>query len=210
MSEKKSAISYFTDQLWTSNQVLVAILGICSALAVTTGLKVALTMGVSVALVTACSCFLVSLLRHWIPSSVRMIAQLAIISTAVSSVDQLLKAFQYDTWKGITVYVALIITNCIVMGRTEGMAKNVSPIPAFLDGLGAGLGYAFVLFTVGFIRELFGFGTLFGYAVIPASWYSPTGYMNNGLMVLPPSAFVLIGLMIWGANAYKARLVVKK
>src|ERR1700720_3750413 len=187
------AYTYLTSQLWGSNQVLVAILGICSALGVTNRLSVSLTMGLSVSFVTAFSSFFVSLLRKVTPDSVRMITQLAIISVFVIIIDQFLKAYAFNISKVLSVFVGLIITNCIVMGRTEGMAKNVEPIPAFLDGLGAGLGYAWVLVVIGAIRELFGFGQLFNYQIIPHSWYataqSPDGYDNFALMVSPPAAF---------------------
>lgn len=204
MTQKTPTLSYFTSQLWGGNQVLVAVLGICSALGVTNRLSVSVTMGLSVSFVTAFSCLIVSLLRKITPDSVRMIAQLAIISVFVIIIDQLLQAYAFNISKVLSVFVGLIITNCIVMGRTEGMAKNVEPIPAFLDGLGAGLGYAWVLFVIGGIRELFGFGELFNYQVIPTSWYAtaqnPDGYDNFALMVSPPAAFFLIGGMIWIYN----------
>lgn len=200
-SEKHSNFSYMTKQLWGENQVLVAVLGICSALGVTNRLSVAITMGLSVSFVTACSAFFVSLLRNVTPDSVRMITQLAIISVFVIIIDQLLQAYFFSISKVLSVFVGLIITNCIVMGRMEGMAKSVPPIPAFLDGLGAGLGYAWVLFIVGAIRELFGFGQLFGYQVIPLTFYAaaenPNRYENLSFMVSPPAAFFIIGVMIW-------------
>src|SRR5438552_8509847 len=158
MEQKIPLHTYFTSQLLQSNQVLVAILGICSALGVTNRLSVAITMGLSVTFVTAFSSFFVSLLRKITPDSVRMITQLAIISMFVLVIDQFLQAYFFSSSKVMSAFVGLIITNCIVMGRTEGMAKNVDPIPAFLDGLGAGFGYAIILFFIGFIRELFGFG----------------------------------------------------
>lgn len=204
MAQKISTTSYFTNQLWGGNQVLVAVLGICSALGVTNRLSVSVTMGLSVSFVTAFSSFFVSLLRKITPDSVRMIAQLAIISVFVIIIDQLLQAYAFNISKVLSVFVGLIITNCIVMGRTEGMAKNVEPIPAFLDGLGAGLGYAWVLFVIGALREFFGFGQLFNYQVIPLSWYAtaqnPDGYDNFALMVSPPAAFFIIGGMIWIYN----------
>lgn len=205
MSDAKTpTLSYFTNQLWGGNQILVAVLGICSALGVTNRLSVSITMGLSVSFVTAFSSFFVSLLRRMTPDSVRMITQLAIISVFVIVIDQFLQAYFFSTSKILSVFVGLIITNCIVMGRTEGMAKNVAPIPAFLDGLGAGLGYAWVLFVVGFIRELFGFGQLFGHQVVPLSWYAtpenPNAYDNFALMVSPPAAFFIIGGMIWIFN----------
>ena len=205
MAEQKvSPFSYLTNQLWGGNQILVAVLGICSALGVTNRLSVSVTMGLSVSFVTACSSFIVSLLRKVTPDSVRMITQLAIISVFVIIIDQFLQAYFFSISKVLSVFVGLIITNCIVMGRTEGMAKNVAPIPAFMDGLGAGLGYAAVLFIVGGIRELFGFGQLFGYQVVPLSWYAtaerPDAYDNFALMVSPPAAFFIIGGLIWIYN----------
>lgn len=208
MSASKPPVStYFTSQLWSGNQVLVAILGICSALAVTNRLSVAITMGLSVSFVTGFSSLFVSLLRKITPDSVRMIAQLAIISVFVIIIDQFLKAYFFSISKILSVFVGLIITNCIVMGRTESMAKNVQPLPAFLDGIGAGMGYAIVLFIVAFIRELFGFGQLFGYQVIPLSWYAtathPDGYDNFILMVSPPAAFFIIGGLIYLSKKFQ-------
>lgn len=202
MSQPKPPLhTYFTSQLWSGNQVLVAVLGICSALGITNRLSVAITMGLSVAFVTGFSSFFVSIMRKITPDSVRMIAQLAIISVFVTIIDQFLQAYFFSISKVLSVFVGLIITNCIVMGRTEGMAKNVEPIPALLDGLGAGMGYAIVLFIVAFIRELFGFGQLFGYQVIPLSWYAtaanPDGYDNFVLMISAPAAFFLIGGLIY-------------
>lgn len=201
MASKPPVSSYFTSQLWQGNQILVAVLGICSALAITNRLSVAITMGLSVSFVTAFSSFFVSVLRKITPDSVRMIAQLAIISVFVIIIDQFLKAYFFNISKVLSVFVGLIITNCIVMGRTEGMAKNVEPIPAFLDGLGAGMGYAIILFIVAFVRELFGFGQLFGYQIVPTFLYAspenPSGYENLVLMVSPPAAFFLIGGLIY-------------
>lgn len=201
---KTPNISYLTNQLWGGNQILVAVLGICSALGVTNRLSVSITMGLSVAFVTAFSALFVSLLRRVTPDSVRMITQLAIISVFVIIIDQFLQAYFFSISKVLSVFVGLIITNCIVMGRMEGMAKNVTPFPAFLDGLGAGLGYAWVLFIVGGIRELFGFGQLLGYQVVPLTWYAsaanPNGYENLALMVSPPAAFFILGGMIWVFN----------
>ncbi len=204
MAQKVATMSYLTNQLWGGNQILVAVLGICSALGVTNRLSVSVTMGLSVSFVTAFSSFFVSLLRKVTPDSVRMITQLAIISVFVIIIDQFLQAYFFSISKVLSVFVGLIITNCIVMGRTEGMAKNVAPIPAFLDGLGAGLGYAGVLFIVGGIRELLGFGQLFGYQVVPLTWYAtaenPDAYDNFALMVSPPAAFFILGGMIWVFN----------
>ena len=200
-------IKYVTEQLWENNQILVAVLGICSALAVTIQIKVALVMGAAVIFVTSFSSLLVSLIRNYTPPIVRMIAQLAIISTFVIIVDQLLKAFSFEMSKTLSVFVGLIITNCLVMGRAESMAKNVAPIPAFLDGFGAAMGYAIVLFIVGAIRELFGFGTLFDYQVIPDSFYA-AGYANCNIMALAPSAFFILGGMIWVYNLMRKQDVV--
>ena len=206
MTQEMPLREYFTSQLLSQNQVLVAILGICSALGVTNRLSIAITMGLSVSFVTAFSSFFVSFLRKITPDSVRMITQLAIISLFVIIIDQFLQAYFFSLSKVLSVYVGLIITNCIVMGRTEGMAKNVAPLPALLDGFGAGLGYAIILCIIGFVRELFGFGELLGMRVIPASWYAtsqnPDGYQNFGLMVTPPAAFFIIGVLICFVNIY--------
>ncbi|WP_369016790.1 NADH:ubiquinone reductase (Na(+)-transporting) subunit D, partial [Chlamydia pneumoniae] len=192
------------DPLWSNNQILIAILGICSALAVTTTVQTAITMGIAVSIVTGCSSFFVSLLRKFTPDSVRMITQLIIISLFVIVIDQFLKAFFFDISKTLSVFVGLIITNCIVMGRSESLARHVTPIPAFLDGFASGLGYGWVLLVIGVIRELFGFGTLMGFRIIPQFVYAsethPDGYQNLSLMVLAPSAFFLLGIMIWLVN----------
>ena len=203
---KGSKWNYLTEQLWHSNQILVAVLGICSALAITNRLSISLAMGLSVTFVVSCSSFFVSLLRNITPTNVRMITQLAIISVFVIIIDQFLKAYFFPISKTMSVFVGLIITNCIVMGRAEGMAKNVPPAAAFLDGMGAGLGYGLVLMLVGGIREFFGFGQLFGYQVVPQAWYAaagqnPNGYENMALMVSPPAAFFIIGGLIALSNA---------
>ncbi|WP_390238336.1 NADH:ubiquinone reductase (Na(+)-transporting) subunit D [Vibrio sp. F74] len=179
-----------------NNPIALQVLGVCSALAVTTKLETAFVMTIAVIFVTAFSNFFVSLIRHHIPNSVRIIVQMAIIASLVIVVDQFLKAYLYDISKQLSVFVGLIITNCIVMGRAEAYAMKSEPIPSFLDGIGNGLGYGFVLITVGFFRELFGSGKLFGMEVLPlvseGGWYQP-----NGMMLLAPSAFFLIGFMIW-------------
>lgn len=197
---------YYTDQLLKNNQILVAVLGICSALAVTIKVSVAITMGLSVIFVTSFSSMFVSLIRKYTPDSVRMIAQLAIISMFVIIVDQFLKAYDYEMSRTLSVFVGLIITNCLVMGRAEAMAKNVPPLPAFLDGAGAASGYAIVLLIVGVLREFFGFGTILDFRLIPNSLYAtpefPDGYVNNTFMALAPSAFFIIGVMIWINNTY--------
>ncbi|MFZ0565021.1 MAG: NADH:ubiquinone reductase (Na(+)-transporting) subunit D [Chlamydiales bacterium] len=195
---------YFLDPVWKNNQILVAILGICSALAVTTTVDTALTMGIAVCFVTSFSCFFVSLFRNFTPANVRMIAQLAIISSFVIIVDQFLRAYFFNISKTLSVFVGLIITNCLVMGRAESMARHIRPIPAFFDGLGAALGYAWVLLLVGVLREFGGFGQLFGIQIIPEGWYAsaerPDAYENFGLMVLAPAAFFILGFFIWIAN----------
>lgn len=202
MAEPKPPVqTYFTSQLWSGNQVLVAILGICSALAITNKLQIAIAMGLSVMFVTGFSSLFVSMLRKQTPDSVRMITQLAIISVFVIIIDNFLRAYFFDIAQVLSVFTGLIITNCIVMGRTESMAKNVTPLPALLDGLGAGAGYAIVLIAIAIVREVLGFGTLGGYQVIPLSWYAtpdqPYGYENFALMVTPPAAFFLIGGLVW-------------
>jgi Na+-transporting NADH:ubiquinone oxidoreductase subunit D len=198
---------YLTDQVYSNNQILIAVLGICSALGVTNRLLYAIVMGIAVTFVTSFSCLLTSIFRKYTPDTIRMIVQLAFISLFTIIVDQFLQAYMYNVSKVLSVFVGLIITNCILMGRTEGMAKNVPPLPAFLDGVGAGIGYSIVLGMIGGIREIFGFGQLLGYQVIPLSWYAtvenPDGYRNLGLMNVPPSAFFLIAVMIWGLNRYK-------
>lgn len=203
----KRSYTYFYDQIFKNNQILVAVLGICSALAVTIKVSVAITMGLAVLFVTSFSSLLVSLIRHYTPDSVRMIAQLAIISMFVIIVDQFLKAYDYEMSRTLSVFVGLIITNCLVMGRAEAMARNVAPLPAFLDGAGAALGYAGVLLIVGIIRELFGFGTLLDFQIIPTALYAtpdhPTWYVNNTFMALAPSAFFILGIMIWINNLWQ-------
>jgi len=205
--DKKPLSRYFLDPLWNDNQILVAVLGICSALAVTIKMEVALTMALAVSFVTAFSSFFVSLIRKKTPDSVRMIAQLAIISLFVITVDQFLRAYYFEMSKTLSVFVGLIITNCIVMGRAESVAKNVPPIPALLDGLASGFGYGYVLLLVGAIREIFGFGTFFGLTIIPQGWYataaSPDRFVNIGLMPLAPAAFFILGFFVWIANALK-------
>jgi len=191
-----------------NNPIALQILGICSALAVTSSLKVALVMSLSVTAVTACSNFSISLIRNYIPSSIRIIVQMVIIASLVIVVDQVLKAVAYDISKQLSVFVGLIITNCIVMGRAEAFAMKNPPIPSFFDGVGNGLGYCFVLMTVGFVRELFGSGSLFGFEVLPVvsngGWYVP-----NGLLLLPPSAFFLIGFFIWALRSFRSNQVEK-
>lgn len=179
-----------------ANPVTVLILGICSALAVTAKLKPAIVMALSVTVVTALSNLVISLLRKGIPAKIRIIVQLIVVAALVILVDQVLKAFVYDVSKQLSVYVGLIITNCIVMGRLEAYAMGNGPWESFLDGIGNGLGYGLILVIVAFFRELFGSGTLLGFQVIPEGLYN-LGYMNNGLMILPPMALVIIGIIMW-------------
>ena len=189
------------EPLRKANPVTVLVLGICSCLAVTAQLKPALVMGASVTVVTALSNLIISLLRKGIPSRIRIIVQLVVVvATLVIMIDQFLKAFAYDVSKQLSVYVGLIITNCIIMGRLEAFALSHGPWESFLDGIGNGLGYSLVLVIVAFFRELLGSGTLLGYQVIPQSFYE-AGYQNNGLMILPPMALILIGVIIWINNS---------
>ena len=181
----------FTNPLAANNPVIVQILGICSALAVTVKLEPAFVMGLSVTFVCAFSNLIMSLLRNGVPSRIRIIVQLVVIATLVIVVDQVLRAFMYDVSKQLSVYVGLIITNCIVMGRVEAFALGNKPWDAFVDGVANGLGYAFILVLVAFFRELFGSGTLFGIEIL-GDWYTP-----NALMLFPPMALIIIGCIIW-------------
>ncbi|MBO6069176.1 MAG: NADH:ubiquinone reductase (Na(+)-transporting) subunit D [Bacteroidales bacterium] len=185
--------------LFKGNPITVLVLGICSSLAVTVQLKGALVMALSVTLVTAFSSLFISLLRNTIPNRVRIIVQLVVVAMFVILIDQALKAFSYDTSKMLSVYIGLIITNCIIMGRIEAFALGNKPWPSFVDGAFNGLGYGMILIIVAFFRELFGSGTLLGYQIIPQSWYIENGgwYANNGLMILPPMALILLGCVVW-------------
>ena len=189
-------LNLITAPLRKANPITVLILGICSSLAVTAKLKPAIVMALSVTVVTALSNLVISLLRKGIPSKIRIIVQLIVVATLVILVDQFLKAFMYDVSKQLSVFVGLIITNCIVMGRLEAFAMSHSPWESFLDGVGNGLGYGLILVIVAFFRELFGNGTLLGYQVIPQGLYD-FGYINNSLMILPPMALIIIGIIIW-------------
>ena len=188
--------------VFNENPIALQILGICSALAVTSSLKVTSVMCICLIVVAAVSSMLVSFIRNQIPGSIRIIVQMTVIASVVILVDQVLKAVAYDISKQLSVFVGLIITNCIVMGRAEGFAMKNPPIDSFLDGIGNGLGYSVILLALAFVRELFGSGTLYGFEVLPIStnggWYVP-----NGMLLLPPSAFFLIGLFIWGLRAWK-------
>ncbi|MCK6510395.1 NADH:ubiquinone reductase (Na(+)-transporting) subunit D [Myxococcota bacterium] len=197
------------DPLFDNNPIAIQVLGICSALAVTTKLETAVVMAIAVTLVTAFSNLAISVLRNYIPPSIRIIVQLTVIASLVIVTDQILKAFVFEISKQLSVFVGLIITNCIVMGRAEAFAMQNGPRASFIDGIGNGLGYGIVLLVVGFFRELFGTGKLFGMVVFPLAseggWYVP-----NGLMVLSPAAFFLIGGFIWLLRTWKPELAEKE
>ncbi len=186
----------FSEPLIKSNPIFIQMLGICSALAVTVQLKTAIVMALSLTFVLAFSNLIISMLRKVIPRNIRMIVELSVIATLVILADEVLRAFLYDISKQLSVFVGLIITNCIVMGRAETFALGNPPGLSFLDGLGNGAGYGSVLIAVAFIRELFGSGKLFGFNVIPHSFYN-AGYENMGFMLLAPAAFIIIGLLVW-------------
>ena len=200
--EKLNLKEVFTAPLMSLNPVILQVLGICSALAVTSNMKTAFVMSLAVTVVISCANLAVSSIRNIIPGSVRFIVELTVIASLVIVVDQFLKAFSYKLDKELSVYVGLIITNCIVMGRAEAFAMKYPPLPSLLDGLANGLGYSIILLTVGTVREIFGSGTWFGLTIFPLAkdggWYVP-----NGLLVLPPSGFFLIGLFIWAVRSSK-------
>ncbi len=179
-----------------NNPVVVQVLGICSALAVTVQLKPAIVMGLSVTIIVALSNVIISLMRNTIPNNVRIIVQLVVVAAVVTVVSEILKAFAYDVSVQLSVYIGLIITNCILMGRLEAYAMSNKPWDSFLDGLGNGLGYSWILIAVAFVRELFGSGKLFGFQVIPTSFYE-AGYLDNGLMMMPSMALILVACIIW-------------
>ncbi|WP_181953374.1 NADH:ubiquinone reductase (Na(+)-transporting) subunit D [Stutzerimonas kirkiae] len=194
--------------IFNNNPIGLQILGICSALAVTSSLNTAIVMSIGLTLTTAFSSFFISMIRSQIPSSIRMIAQVVIIASLVIVIDQFLKAYAFDVSKQLSVFVGLIITNCIVMGRAEAFAMQNPPVLSFFDGLGNGLGYSAMLIALGVVRELLGSGKLLGFEILPllkeGGWYMP-----NGLLLLPPSAFFLIGLFIWGLRSWKKGQVEK-
>lgn len=205
----KSTKEVLLDPLFNSNPITVQVLGVCSALAVTSKLETALVMALGLTVVTGFSNLLISLLREHIPSSVRIIIQLTLIASLVIITDQLLKAYLYDVATQLSVFVGLIITNCIVMGRAEAYAMANPPWPSFVDGIGNGLGYSLILLSVGFVRELFGAGKIFGVTILPlvtdGGWYTP-----NGLMVLSPAAFFLIAIAIWIMRSINPALAEEK
>lgn len=196
MAEKISNRDIFFNPFSKDNPVVVQVLGICSCLAVTAKLEPALVMGISVIAVLAFSNVIISLIRNTIPTNIRIIVQLVVVAALVIIVNQLLLAFAYDVSKQLSVFIGLIITNCILMGRLEAFAMGNKPWPSFLDGVGNGIGYTIILVIVGFFRELLGSGTLLGYQVIPQSFYD-AGYANNGLMILPPMALIVVACIIW-------------
>ncbi len=196
MSKLFSKESPLVSPLNLNNPVAVQVLGICSALAVTSQLEPAIVMGLSVTVITAFSNVIISLLRKTIPNRIRIIVQLVVVATLVTIVSQVLKAFAYDVSVQLSVYVGLIITNCILMGRLEAFAMQNGPWESCLDGIGNGLGYALILVIVGFVRELFGFGTLLGFEVLPSSWY-----VTNGMMVMPAMSLIIVGCVIWAHRA---------
>ena len=204
MAEKTKDLLF--GPIFDNNPIALQILGICSALAVTSNLSTTVTMCIALTLVVAFSNFFVSTIRNSIPSSIRIIVQMTIIASLVIVVDQFLKAYAYSISKQLSVFVGLIITNCIVMGRAEAFAMQNKPLPSFMDGIGNGLGYSVLLLVLGFIRVLFGAGSLFGVQVLPSiadgGWYQ-----TNGLLLLPPSAFFLIGFFIWAVRAWKPEQV---
>lgn len=197
-----------TNPLLKNNPVTVLVLGICSALAVTVKLEPACVMALSVTAVTGFSSFFVSLIRNTIPNRIRIIVQLVVVALFVILVDQILKAYAYEVSKQLSVFVGLIITNCIIMGRIEAFALGNKPIPSLLDGFANGAGYGLILIVIAFFRELIGSGTVFGFQVIPESWYAANGgwYLNNGLFILPPMALILCGIIIWVQRSFQKDL----
>lgn len=205
MAEKISNKTAFFNPLSKDNPVIVQVLGICSALAVTAKLEPAIVMGLSVIAVLAFSCVIISLIRNTIPNNIRIIVQLVVVAGLVVIVNQLLEAYAYNVSKQLSVFVGLIITNCILMGRLEAFAMSNRPLPAFLDGVGNGLGYTIILVITAFFRELLGSGTLLGYQVVPQCLYD-AGYANNGLMILPPMALIVVACIIWVHRAHNKDL----
>ena len=205
MADKTSNKQIFFNPFSKDNPVIVQVLGICSCLAVTAKLEPALVMGISVIAVLAFSNVIISLIRNTIPTNIRIIVQLVVVAALVIVVNQLLLAYAYDVSKQLSVFIGLIITNCILMGRLEAFAMGNKPWPSFLDGVGNGIGYAIILIIVGFFRELLGSGSLMGYQVIPQCAYD-AGYVNNGLMILPPMALIVVACIIWAHRSWNKDL----
>lgn len=205
----KKNLRLLSDPMNSSNPITVQVLGICSALAVTAQLKPSIVMALSVIAVLAFSNVIISLLRNTIPNRIRIIVQLVVIATLVILVDQVLKAYVYDVSKQLSVFVGLIITNCIIMGRLEAFALGNRPWQSFLDGIGNGAGYGIILIIVGLAREFFGSGSILGYQLIPTSWYIENGgfYANNGMMILPPMALITVGIIIWVQRSRNRKLI---
>jgi Na+-transporting NADH:ubiquinone oxidoreductase subunit D len=203
-------LKLFTAPIGKDNPITVQVLGICSALAVTVKLEPALVMALSVTIVVAVSNFVIAAMRHAIPDRIRIIVQLVVIATMVILVDQFLKAYAFDVSKQLSVFVGLIITNCILMGRLEAFAMANKPWPSFIDGLGNGAGYGLILVIVAFFRELLGSGTVYGYPVIEKLGLYKMGYENNGMMILPPMALITVGLIIWFQRSRDRNLIEKK
>ena len=202
-------LKLLTEPLGRNNPITVQVLGICSALAVTVKLKPAIVMALSVTIVTAFSNLVIAAMRKYIPDRIRIIVQLVVIATMVILVDQFLKAYVFDVSKQLSVFVGLIITNCILMGRLEAFAMANKPWPSFLDGLGNGFGYGLILIIVAFLRELFGSGTIYGYPVMQKLGIYATGYENNGMIILPPMALILVGCIIWFQRSRDKSLIEK-
>ena len=204
----KKNIEALNTPLLKENPVTVQVLGICSALAVTSKLEPAIVMGLSVTVIVAMANVIISLIRNTIPMRIRIIVQLVVVATLVTLVSEILKAFAYDVSVQLSVYIGLIITNCILMGRLEAFAMANKPWPSFLDGIGNGLGYASILVIIAFFRELLGSGTLFGFRIIPESWYLAEGgfYSNCGLMLFPPMALIIVGCIIWAHRSFNKDL----
>jgi Na+-transporting NADH:ubiquinone oxidoreductase subunit D len=202
-------LKIFTAPLGKDNPITVQVLGICSALAVTVKLKPAIVMALSVTIVVAVSNVVIAAMRKYIPDRIRIIVQLVVIATMVILVDQVLKAYAFDVSKQLSVFVGLIITNCILMGRLEAFAMANKPWPSFIDGLGNGAGYGIILVIVAFLRELLGSGTIYGYPVMAKLGIYSTGYENNGMMILPPMALIVVGIIIWYQRSRNRSLVEK-
>ncbi len=202
-------LKLLTEPFGRNNPITVQVLGICSALAITVKLKPALVMALSVTIVTAFSNLIISALRRYIPDRIRIIVQLVVIATMVILVDQLLKAYVFDVSKQLSVFVGLIITNCILMGRLEAFAMANNPWPSFLDGIGNGAGYGMILVIVSFFRELLGSGTIYGYPVLAKLGVYDSPYVNNGMVILPPMALIFVGLIIWFQRSRNRDLIEK-